>query len=137
LLDNPAAAVEFINGMIPKDLQDPKALERAKAVARGESADADPLVDHSALEAEIQRRQSNRVPDPNGLDSPDGTWPAGDPRDMTTGLDSPRDDKNELVPWAFREPTNLELAQMSKPQMMDAFKRKNSGWVPRDTTVTQ
>lgn len=50
--------------------------------------------------------------------------------DDESGLKNPRDRNNEILPWAFRDPTQKELSAMTKPQMMDVMNRKNSDWKP-------
>ena len=47
-----------------------------------------------------------------------------------SGLQDPRDNNGEFLPWAFREPTALELTSMTKKQMTEVYARKSTGWVP-------
>src|SRR5450756_180924 len=121
LATDPRLAVEFIVGIIPKDLASEADIKKAVL----EAGLPEPTISNVKGVVVGQIRE---LPDPNGLDGPNGSWPAGDPRDMTTGLDNPRDGNGQFLPWAFREPTSIELAQMSKVRMHDAFRRKNSGW---------
>jgi len=121
MMTDPGAAVNFINGMVPKSLSDTPEVQAAVVKA-------------------TKTIQGVPLPDPNKLDKR-GAWPGStdedeaDERlqqDITTGLDHPRDGTGEYLPWAFREPTQIEMTQMSRTRLHDAFKRKNSGWVPRD-----
>jgi hypothetical protein len=45
-----------------------------------------------------------------------------------SGLQHPYGKDQELLPWAFREPTGAEQTAMTKAQMMECFKRKTAGW---------
>jgi hypothetical protein len=105
-LVDPNSAAAFINGVVPKDLaSEPEVIQAA--VAAG-------------------------IPDPNKLDSSSARWPAPnyDEQDKISGLKQPRNQKNELLPWAFREPTDQELTAMTKAQLLDSMRRKSSGWTP-------
>lgn len=135
LMANEGSAIEFITGVLPKSMSSDPKMVTAIAKAYSET-DGQPAV----------------VPDPNGLDSPTATWPRDpqsivdvklpddskawsadngpQPEDEHTYLASPRDEDGNLVPWAFREPNSVELSTMSKPQMMDAFRRKSTDWQP-------
>lgn len=55
------------------------------------------------------------------------TWFSADDE---SGLKDPRDDTGDILPWAFREPTEKELMNMTKPQMLDVMRRKTSDWKP-------
>lgn len=129
LMTNEKAATEFLMGAIPKSMSgDPRV---ATAVAASQSGTN-------------RRPETLKAPDPNGLDSasgiedvnlPDDTkaWPVDNgeqPPDAASYLTTPRDDDGNLVPWAFREPTQQQLSTMSKPQMMDVFRRKSTDWQP-------
>lgn len=135
LMTSDQAAAQFLMGAIPKSMSaNPKV---AAAVAASHSGTPETL----------------KVPDPNKLDSSTGTWPrdpqAGiedvnlpddtkawpvdngpQPFDHASYLTMPRDDKGNLVPWAFREPTQQELTAMSKQQMNDVYRRKSTDWQP-------
>src|SRR6266699_4048291 len=115
---DPNAAVEFINGISPKDLRDAPEVK-------------------SALEGV----KNVELPDPNGLDKA-GAWPTpeisvgrDDPKKIQTentasGLQVPRDKNGKLWPWWNREPTQKELTEMPHNQMLDVFRRKSTSWVP-------
>lgn len=106
-------AAEFINGIIPKGLADDVAV-------------ANVLMPPA-------------VPDPNGVDSENGTWPRGEisanvvvsDEDLTnTGLEHPYSSDGNIVPWAYREPTQSEMTGMPAYQMLDVYRRKSNGWTP-------
>lgn len=135
LMTSDKAAAEFLMGAIPRSMSsNPKV---ASAVAASYSGTPETL----------------KVPDPNKLDSSTGTWPRDEragvedvdlpddtkawpvdngqqPPDEASYLTTPRNDDGNLVPWAFREPTQQQLTTMSKLQMMDVFRRKNTDWQP-------
>jgi hypothetical protein len=47
-----------------------------------------------------------------------------------SGLKNPFGPDGQPVLWWNREPTNEELAAMTRPQLQEAFHRKSSGWTP-------
>jgi len=48
-----------------------------------------------------------------------------------SGLSNPMGESGQnLLAWAFREPTEKELTSMTQPQLLDVMRRKNSGWKP-------
>lgn len=105
LLTNENAAAEFVNGLVPKDLR--------------------------STAAEIEAMKKAVVPDPNKVDGPSGTWPdARGLPDSESGLKSPRDEKDNLLPWAFRPETSNELTRMTKAQLLDVMQRRQGSWVP-------
>lgn len=59
--------------------------------------------------------------------------PFNDPRSAVSGLERPYDKDGKLVVWWDREPTSVELMEMTQEQMLDTYKRKSSGWSPRTT----
>jgi hypothetical protein len=136
LMTDAGSAAQFVAGIMPKDLA---TAEEVKAAVM-KAGLPDPTIGAAKIEVDSWNPDKQTpgwaagtstapVPDPNGLDS-DGAWPAGDPRDMLTGLDNPRDNRGEMLPWAFRTPTQKELRLMHPHQLQDAYRRKNSGWVP-------
>lgn len=132
MLTDGAAAAEFVNGLIPKDLADMPDVRKAFAqVPVGPAFSSQDIPGPSPEEAGI-----THVPDPNNLDGPQGTWPRGnDVQEMSvrnaqqsTGLEFPFDADGNLWPWAHREPSNRELMNMHKRQLMDVHNRHNAGW---------
>ena len=116
LLTDPPFAVQFINGLMPKDLMDFAARQAVEARTTTVHLDGSP----------------QGLPDPNGLDT-NGPWPRSDQPAQSpenTGLEHPYDTDHQLVPWAFREPTKKELTAMSSSQMTDVYRRAVSGWKP-------
>jgi hypothetical protein len=118
-LVDPNSAAAFINGVVPKDLaSEPEVIQAA--VAAG-------------------------IPDPHKLDK-SGPWPGRTIQDVNldnasigvgptqaeqdkmTGLKEPRLKNGELVAWAYRHPTDTELTAMTKQQLLDAMRRRSSGW---------
>lgn len=49
---------------------------------------------------------------------------------MLSGLPNPYDVSGEILPWAYREPTEKELMQMPNHQMQEVYARKTSSWTP-------
>lgn len=47
-----------------------------------------------------------------------------------SGLPNPYDVSGEILPWAYREPTEKELMQMPNHQMQEVYARKTSSWTP-------
>ena len=154
MITNVEGAIEFMNGILPKDLADApqvrKAVKDAKLPGKTASlafydeaqrmspaavaAVPDPLADMKIARDMIasEPRHPAVVPDPNKLDQ-SGMWPSDDQAHndfQVTGLKLSRGKDDELVPWALREPTQLELVKMTRPQLADVMKRKNSGWTP-------
>lgn len=50
--------------------------------------------------------------------------------DEQSGLKRPRDSQGNLLPWAFRKPTDLEKRKMTRPQLQDVMNRMSSDWEP-------
>ena len=116
LMTSETASTEFLMGAVPKSLS---ASVKAEALKARNSA-------------------ASSMPSPAQIEDvklPDDTaaWPIDNgeqPPDVASGLTNPRDGDGNLLPWAFREPTNVELATMPKPDMMDVYRRKNTDWQP-------
>jgi hypothetical protein len=104
LITDPDGAAEFINGIVPKDL-----LERAKK--------AQAVQDSSAT---------------NGNTPDSGTILTDEELTGITGLAHPKDGKGDILPWAYRKPTNAEQQRMNRHQLLEVMQRQSSGWVPRD-----
>ena len=134
-------AVDFVNGIVPKDLAELAAKTETVQLPTHPMA---MVTDPDGIRKEIR---DTKLPDPNRLDSSGSAWPRTDAissaEDLAkkkrmvaeaTFLANPYDDKGNLLSWAFREPTTKELHGMSKDQMFEVFQRKQSGWSPRDTT---
>jgi hypothetical protein len=47
-----------------------------------------------------------------------------------SGLPNPYDASGEILPWAYREPTEKELMLMPNHQMQEVYARKASNWTP-------
>jgi hypothetical protein len=61
----------------------------------------------------------------------DGSLPVDEKADPAkSGLGNPYDNQGQLVPWAFREPTEAEVRSMHPHQLQDVFRRKSSDWTP-------
>jgi hypothetical protein len=50
--------------------------------------------------------------------------------DTASGLRQPRDREGQLLPWAFRKPTDNEVRSMTKDQLRDVSVRTSSDWAP-------
>lgn len=50
-----------------------------------------------------------------------------------SGLPNPYNSDGEILPWAYREPTEKELMKMANHQMQEIYARKASGWAPPPT----
>lgn len=105
LITDPTGAAEFINGIVPKDL-----LARAKAVQA--------VQDTSAGNGITQDRSEILTDDASLV--------------AATGLANPRDGNGDILPWAYRKPTNSEQQRMNRKQLLEVMQRQSSGWVPRD-----
>ena len=104
LMSNEMACAEFINGIVPKDLASTPEMIKAMADA--------------GLPAPPQSLETIKP----GIDAE---------ADKLSGLANPRNAKGELLPWAFRHPTDRELTLMEQPQLLDAMRRKSSStWKP-------
>ena len=117
LMMNQGLAAEFVNGLFPADLQ-----KTAADIAAASGDDLQGKIDAAVAEAAANGRVLDSVEIKELVLSP--------LQDSQSGLDHPRDKENKLYPWAFREPTQAELSRMAKPQMLEVFKRKSSGWTP-------
>ncbi|HEY2455628.1 MAG TPA: hypothetical protein VGI71_24035 [Scandinavium sp.] len=100
LLTSEETASEFVNGLLPKDL--------VKTVAKEQNSSA-------------TAGTSKPVPGAS-------TGATYHEENELSGLKSPRDEDDKLLPWAFRDPTDTELTKMSHPQLQDVFKRRSTGW---------
>jgi hypothetical protein len=54
----------------------------------------------------------------------------GKPDIRPSGLNNPLDSIGDVLPWAFREPTQNEMMAMNPGQLQDVYRRKFSGWAP-------
>jgi hypothetical protein len=95
LLTNVTSATDFINGLMPKDLD--------------------------KLAAAAAQNQPTDVPLPGMIELPDT---------QQSGLRNAFDESGNVLPWAFREPTQNEQQAMNSVQMRDVYRRKASGWQP-------
>jgi hypothetical protein len=160
MITNVEGAIEFMNGILPKDLADAsqvrKAVQDAKLPGKTASlafydeaqrmspaavAEFPNPVDDMKIARDMiasEPRHPAVVPDPNKLDK-DSVWPGSSDedeaderleQDVASGLRNPRDKDGELLPWALREPTQLEQTRMERSQLMEAFARKSRGWTP-------
>ena len=94
---------EFINGIVPKGLQQSKAqIEKILAEVN------DPQPAGSGAITESGRAMEDRA----------------------SGLKNPRDDDGNLLPWAFRKPTDREVQSMSQIRLQEVSIRAFSDWVP-------
>ena len=125
LLTDSNFAAEFVNGVIPRDL-----------VALAEKAELR-LPPHPLAQQEEIRETLRNTPVPLTVSQETYDLQRRQAIDSTTGLSNPRDDRGNLVSWAFRDPTTHELTTMSKDQMFEVFQRKQSGWHPRDATPAE
>lgn len=53
---------------------------------------------------------------------------------VPSGLDHALDELGDVLPWAFREPTQNETMAMNQDQLRDVYRRKASGWRAPDPT---
>ena len=113
LLTDPMAAAVFANGLVPSDLADNDVVKKAFAEANL------PI----PVEASVGMK-SGMIPAPYRIEE-----------DKHSGLKRPRDEKDVLLPWAFREPTRREAELMTKEQLQDVFVRRGSGWVATEAPL--
>lgn len=118
LITNQVSAAEFVNGIMPADLD--KLAEAAKAA----NADQKTAGDESFLPAGTLASQS-----PNGINR---VHPSAAHKEFfdSSGLNEPYNGKGLPLPWSHREPTDEELTKMHPDQLRDAFRRKSSNWAP-------
>jgi uncharacterized protein YjiS (DUF1127 family) len=106
LMTSEVDAAEFVNGLIPKDLAATDVMKKALAEASSEKP-------RTIENVELRNVSFDVIPD------------------SASGLREPRDNsENELLAWAFRDPTKAELQKMSETQLKDVFVRRSSGWKP-------
>lgn len=109
LVQDPASMVTFINGLMPADLMNnPEVIKAVEAAQRGESAE-------TILPAE--NVLPNLLTDEKLV--------------VDTGLRHPKDSRGNVVPWAYRHPTDSELQKMPRLQLAEAMQRKGSDWTPK------
>jgi hypothetical protein len=120
LLTNPTSAAEFVNNMVPKDLANLPEMQAAMKQAQDGSG-VRTIEDVDLTRGSIGVHVGNpALPDVPPL-----------PRDDQSGLKNPRDTRGQLLPWAFRHPSDDELTAMTKHQLLDASRRKmSSTWEP-------
>lgn len=98
-------AVNFVNGILPKDL-----LELA---AKAENTHNPVVTPHPDGSVDIGDRKFTR-----------------EEFVRASGLKNPYDSTGGPLPWALREPTKDEQNYMNQQQLIDVFSRKSSGWIP-------
>lgn len=107
ILGGGEAVIEFITGMVPKDImKNPdvqKAMAKANELAASIGSDAEETPHITLLPAD---------------------------EDRLSGLAIPRDAEGKLVPWALRKPTHDEMKKMDQAQLLDAMRRTNDDWIP-------
>jgi hypothetical protein len=126
LVTDMGAAVSFMNGLIPKDL------EAMAAKVEKQNQNAPRVIEN----VDLSRGSIGigAVQDPNKLDTGTGPWPNPDEAEKRnrekelSGLQYPYMVDGEIVPWAYRDPTNKELATMSQVQLRDIYRRREQGW---------
>lgn len=132
ILTDPHAAGTFINALIPANmLRDPKMKQAlADAQTSGPFWPADENAPTPAGEPGVSVITDLPLKD-IADDETDALMDAmrQQAEDEISGLRSPRDADGNLLPWALRNPTALELTRMPKAQLMDAMQRKNNRWV--------
>lgn len=101
LMSDEKAAAEFFNGMFPPDL-----MSKAIATVNAPSLTAVPGVGAGVPQKPMTPARAVEL----------------------SGLRNPYGKGNELLPWAFREPTGTEQTNMTKAQMTECFQRKMAGW---------
>ena len=106
LMSDEMACAEFVNGIVPKDLASTPEMIQAMT-------DAGLPAPRTLTDVKLDSVSIGPIPD------------------SASGLSSPRDHKGELLPWAFRHPTDKELTTMTRPQLLEAMRRKSSStWKP-------
>lgn len=114
LMTDPAEATKFFNGLFPPDL-----------MARAQAAVEEQYGPGAKLD-EVDFR-------PGATTENAASLPMTPERAVElSGLPHPYGRDHKLLPWAFREPTQKDLTEMTKPQMTEAMARKMAGWTPPD-----
>jgi hypothetical protein len=108
LVSDETEMINFINGLVPKELM-------AQVEAQG-GADA-VLAKAGNVELPAEDTGPKLLTD--------------EELKAATGLSYPKDSKDNVVPWAYREPTDSEVRRMSRVQLLDITQRKSKGWVPK------
>jgi hypothetical protein len=113
LVTNPAEMLRFINGLIPKELL-------AAVEAQG---GAEAVIANAGKGGNVDLSLPAEDTGPKLLTDEELT--------AATGLSYPKDGKDNVVPWAYREPTDAEVRRMSHLQLLDITQRKGKGWEPK------
>jgi hypothetical protein len=108
LMGDGSAMIEFISGLLPENFMNLPEVQEAMAAARAGETIELPAADTGA----------KLLTDKELMD--------------ITFLDHPKDKEGNVLPWAYREPTNAELQRMNRMQLLEVTQRKSRGWVPRD-----
>lgn len=119
LMGSETAATEFFNGLFPGDL-----MARAQKAVEAQGGPGATLSNTN-----LKPMTGPAGPEPGvGTGSPQMLMPERVVE--LSGLAHPYGRGEEVLPWAFREPRENELATMTKPQMAECMKRKMGGWEP-------
>jgi hypothetical protein len=126
LVTNVSSAVSFMNGLIPKDL------EAMAAKMEKQNQDTPRVIEN----VDLSRGSIGvgALPDPNKLDTGNEPWPTLNESEKRvrdkelSGLMRPWDTTGNLLPWAFRDPTDKELTAMAQVQLADVYRRRTNGW---------
>lgn len=103
LLGDPEGAAAFVNGIFPAEFQtDPR------FVAARAEMEAGRTVENAEIKEVVLAPFT----------------------DTQSGLEKPRYDNGEFLPWAFRHPTTKEQQAMDRDQLIDVMKRQAKGWSP-------
>lgn len=108
ILGGGEAVIEFITGMVPKDIMKNPDVQKAMAKANELAASVGPDAEEKPLHIALLPADEDRL----------------------SGLAIPRDAEGKLVPWAHRKPTGKELGAMNQAQLLDAMRRTNDDWIP-------
>jgi hypothetical protein len=113
LMMNPGMGAEFINGLFPANLQ-----QKAEEIAKANGENLPDIV--AKLQAEGRTIQDAEIKE----------LVLAPFTDDQSGLEHPRGLDGQLLPWAFRQPSQKEQMVMDKDQLVDVMKRISKGWKP-------
>lgn len=101
LILNGTSAAAFVNGLMPTGLE-----KMAAAAEKAANAAKQPTLPTQVTTDNLETAQ------------------------LLSGLKNPYDASGEILPWAYREPTEKELMKMPNYQMQEVYARKASSWTP-------
>jgi hypothetical protein len=113
LMTSETAMIDLVNGLMPKDLM--------QMVAAQEAAKKKVAVSARPPQGSTTKQKRAEEDTPR-IDLPE------EQAIRISGLAHPYDKNHELLPWAFRDPTEEELVVMTMAEIRAAMQRHTNGW---------